>query len=114
MEKYVELRDLFSELVHEVYESNFPDNKPKDEKLAFTDRAKSLIKEMADYSRRTKLYEHHRDNDREFWEDVGEETPEKVYAHMLNRVNNAPLNIHMYSSIILLMPKLDELVNGGV
>lgn len=41
-------------------------------------------------------------------------TPTNVYRHILERIVNAPTRLHMIASVIIHIPTLDRLVNGGV
>lgn len=82
----------------------------EDKNLLFDDRAKAIIKDIADFARNTKIWETVKEQREQFWEDTKDSTPEQVYSYMLDRIVNAPTSIHRDSSIILIMPRLDELL----
>ena len=78
--------------------------------LIFTDRAKAIVKEIATYARETGIWESSTELRENFWKNSADATPEQVYGYMLDRI--APTRIHRDSSILLIMPRLDELLNG--
>ena len=98
-------------LIEEVMQQN--DGKESKENVIFSEKAKGLIKEIAEYAKTTTLYKRTKERREEFWEMTKDATPALVYGYMLDRVANAPTRIHAESSIILLMPRLDEVLNGG-
>lgn len=105
--------DQIYELVPEIIEETREDG----ETLIFSSRAKEIIKEVAEYSRKTKIFAENKERAGEFWSAETEnsaykKTPRNVYFYMLDQIVNAPTLIHMYSSVILHMPALDKLVNG--
>lgn len=105
MKSNVELYELFSELIEQVKYG-------KDKKLFFNDKAKAIIKEIAEYARKTKIWEIVKEQREQFWEYSKDSTPEQVYAYMLDRIVNAPTSFHRDSSVILIIPRLDEILNG--
>ena len=82
------------------------------ENLTFTDRAKEIIKEISAYGRETGIWKSSTERREQFWKDSADATPEQVYGYMLDKIVNAPTRIHRDSSILLIMPRLDELLNG--
>lgn len=100
--------DQMYELVPELIEETKDDGT----NLIFSDRAKEVVKEVAEFSRKTKLYQENKERGKEFWSNPEERTARNIYIYMLDRIVNAPTSIHRDSSVILLMPVLDEAVNG--
>ena len=98
-------------LIEEVMQKN--DGKESKENVIFSEKAKGLVKEIAEYAKTTMLYKRTKERREEFWKDTQEATPALIYGYMLDRVANAPTRRHAESSIILLMPRLDEILNGG-
>ena len=90
-------------LIEEVMQQN--DGKESKENVFFSEKAKGLIKEIAEYAKTTMLYKRTKERREEFWKETQDT--------LLDRVANAPTRIHAESSIILLMPRLDEVLNGG-
>ena len=105
MKSIDELPDLMVRIIEESEEL-------KDGDVRFSDEAKKLIHEVAEYSRNTAIYKDSSDRSDEFWKN-NEKTVKNVWIHMLDRVVNAPTTIHRDSSVILMMPVLDELLAGG-
>lgn len=106
----IEMKKAVTELVEEVMKEN--NGKEGKENVIFTQKAKALVKKNADFSKKTKIWQETEAQREEFWRDTKDATPALVYGYLLNRVVNAPTIFHLNSSIILLMPKLDELLNG--
>lgn len=78
--------------------------------LAFTDRGKAIIKEIADYARSRPMDEKTKEL-REEYISRGL-TASEVWCDMLMKVTDAPFAIYRDMTVMLLMPILDELVNG--
>ena len=106
----IEMKKAVTELIEEVMKEN--DGKEGKENVIFSQRAKALAKKIADFSRKTKIWQETERQREEFWRETKDATPALVYGYLLDRVVNAPTIFHSNSSIILLMPKLDELLNG--
>lgn len=104
MDKLDQIYELVPELIEETKEDGA--------NLIFSDRAKEIIKEVAEYSRKTKLYSENKERGEEFWSNPEERTARNVYIYMLDRIVNAPTSIHRDSSVILMMPVLDGIING--
>ena len=86
------------------------------DRLIFPERAREIIHEIAEYGRTTEIWKATKDRRERFWADSKDATPEQVYAYMCDRVVNAPTRYHRDSSILLIAPRLDELlreVNSG-
>ena len=75
-------------------------------------KAKTLVKEIADFSRNTRIYRKAEARREEFRNETKDATPALIYGYLLDRVVNAPTMLHASSSVILLIPRLDELLNG--
>ena len=76
----------------------------------FSDRGKAIIKEIADYARSRPMDKKTKEL-REGYINQGVNASE-VYYDMLIKVTNAPFGIYREMTVLLLMPILDELVNG--
>lgn len=105
MKAIEELYELVTELIESVQHGD-------DNTVTFTDRAKAIVKEIAEFSRETRIWEETKEEREWFWEDTKDGTPEQVYGYMLDRIVNAPTRFHRDSSVILVIPRLDELLNG--
>lgn len=105
MTEISQLYDLMPELIEGVKEDG--------SELVFTDRAKEIIKEIAAYARTTGIYKATKEQGEEFWSDPEKRTARNVYCFMLDRIIHAPTAIHRNSSVILHIPTLDEILNGG-
>ena len=105
-----EIIDLIPELIEEVIKEN-GGNEGR-EQVLFNRRAKEIVKEVAEYSRSTNIYKIFEERRREFWEQTEKATPSIVYGYMIDRVAKAPTRYHMNASVILIIPRLDELLNG--
>lgn len=105
MKNIEELYDLVPQLIEAVHHRD-------DNTVVFTDKAKALVHEIADYARTTRIWEETKEEREWFWEDTKDGTPELVYGYMLDRIVNAPTRLMRDSSVILVIPRLDELLNG--
>lgn len=105
-----EMKKAVTELIEEVMKEN--NGKEGKENVIFTQKAKALVKKIADFSKKTKIWQETETQREKFWRETKDATPALVYGYLLDRVVNAPTIFHSNSSIILLMPKLDELLNG--
>lgn len=110
MKNTEEMRKGIVELLEEVNREN--GGKEGRGNVVFSQRAKELVKEVADFSRKTWIYQKMQDQREAFWNDTKDATPDLIYGYMLDRVANAPTMFHANSSVILIIPKLDELLNG--
>lgn len=106
----IEMKKAVTELIEEVMKEN--DGKEGKENVIFSQRAKALVKKIADFSRKTKIWQETEMQREEFWRETKDATPALAYGYLLDRVVNAPTIFHSNSSIVLLIPKLDELLNG--
>ena len=79
--------------------------------FTFSEKARALVKECADYARSTELYKNAEDQRNEFWKDL-EVTPTNVYLHLLDRIIRAPRTFLMITSAIIFIPTLDEALDA--
>lgn len=107
--KVTEMQKAFTELIEEVMREN--DGEEGKENVIFSQEAKEMVKRIADFSRKTKIYSAMKAQREKFWNETKDATPALIYGYMLDRVANAPTMFHANSSVVLLMPRLDELLN---
>lgn len=100
-----DLYRLVPELIETVDKAGRP--------LAFPERAREIIHEIAEYGRTTEIWKATKDRRERFWADSKDATPEQVYAYMCDRIVNAPTRYHRVSSILLIIPRLDELLGDA-
>ena len=94
-------RDELSDLMIKLIEST---NSDDDNEVGFPERAREIIREIAAYAVRTKIYSDNRERAESFWTDGA--TPSDIYCYMLGLVVGAPTVIHRDASVILHMPAL--------
>lgn len=109
MQKIEELNDLCAELVEAFIKENGEDEVKGH--AIFNQRAKEIIKEIAEYAKTTRIYKEQKERREKFWEEIKDATPTQIYGYMLYKMINAPTRIHMNCSVLLIIPKLDELIN---
>ena len=97
-----DLYDLVPELIEAVEKDG--------DSLVFSDRAREIVHEIAEYGRTTMVWKTTTEQRNRFWADSADSTPEQIYAYMLDRIVNAPTRFHRDSSILLIIPRLDELL----
>lgn len=102
-----ELTDIVIELIEEMN-----NNMQGHGKIAWTDKAKELVAQIAEQARKTQIYEDLTDMRREFAESAKEDSL-TLYRYMLNRIVNAPTVFHRNASIILLIPIIDDRIREG-
>lgn len=102
MTKIEEMSELMIELIESVNMTSGAMKLPK--------RVAEIVREIADYSRQTKLYQEHKEESESFWQ-IEDATPEKIWIFILEKVVNAPTSLHRHASIILHMPTLDSVLN---
>ena len=87
------------------------DAKLENDHVVFGLTARKTITEVAAYARKTKIYAESREESERFWKEEGhEKTIEIVHGHMLDRIVHAPTVIHRDSSVLTLMPELEDLL----
>ena len=106
----IEMNAAVVELLEDVMKEN--DGKEGKENVIFSQKAKTLVKEIADFSRNTRIYREAEARREEFRNETKDATPALIYGYLLDRVVNAPTMLHASGSVILLIPRLDELLNG--
>lgn len=106
----IEMNAAVVELLEDVMKEN--DGKEGKENVIFSQKAKTLVKEIADFSRHTRIYREAEARREEFRNETKDATPALIYGYLLDRVVNAPTMLHASGSVILLIPRLDELLNG--
>lgn len=89
------------ELMVELIESNIAGTP---EKIEITDRGRQIINEISNYAEQTRIFQENKSRG-EIFDDA---TASQVYGYMLDRIANAPTQMHMYSSVLLIMPFLKQ------
>ena len=85
----------------------------------FTDDSKKYVHEIAGLCEKTKLYSNLicvNENEKlqeEFWNKIKNTSPEALFSEMCYKIENAPTSLHLISSIVLLMPMIDKLLNAS-
>lgn len=103
--------EAFFLLTEEIDKHNDGETKASD--LVFSVKARQIISDIAEISRKTELFRCVQARAEQFQRDVEGETPGAMYAHMAKRAAEAPTPLLAISIIILLMPMLDEMLNHG-
>ena len=98
MKSIDELSDLMVELLENA--------KAYDDRIVFPARACEIIEEIAEFAKGTKIYSDHQEQSKNFWEE--DATPTDIYYFMLQKIVNAPTQIHRNASVLLHMPALAE------
>lgn len=87
------------------------------ENILFSDKAKSLIHEMAEYARNSKYYKKILENDawmineqKSYIEAAMKTTVSRVYYDMLYKIAEAPTFIHAELAPLMLIPVLDDML----
>ncbi len=81
--------------------------------IEFTEEAVDVVREIAEYARKTRIYQDSLEMADGFW-DEHEKTVRAVWLHMLDRVVHAPTSLHRDGSVLILMPVLDDLMQGSI
>lgn len=100
-----ELWPLTLELIEEVHGDEGQFN--------FSVKAKRIIEELSEYARKTELWRKNKQRREKFWKEYQDAGAEQVYCYLLDRIAFAPTSLYRDGSILLLIPKLDELLNGA-
>lgn len=79
-------------------------------KYRFSEETKRLISEVAEYCRKTKLYNHVKKDEPEF---IRTESAEYLYHHMMIKAAKAPSFLHSGGAVIIMMPAIDDAIKGG-
>lgn len=103
MTKIEELPDLMVELIEAVEEASKGGEEPN-----FTPRAVEIVKEIAAYSKTTKIYQQQAERAAEFWAEP--HTPADVWLFMLDRIVNAPFELYRVAAVLWHMPALEKAI----
>lgn len=79
-------------------------------KYRFSEETKRLISEVAEYCRKTKLYNYTKKDTPEY---IRTESAEYLYHHMMIKIAKAPSLFHSYGAVIIMMPAIDDAIKGG-
>ncbi len=79
-------------------------------KYRFSEETKRLISEVAEYCRKTELYNHTKKDAPEY---IRTESAEYLYNHMIVKLAKAPSTLHMLGAFIIMMPAIDDAIKGG-
>lgn len=109
--KYMELMDALLEKG-----AVLPENASQDEVFSYLKENRSLIKELAMYARQTSIFERAQEDVMEFKKKLKqgndssaiEENVVSAYIWVLDRIVNAPTQLHMQCSVALCMPIVDD------
>lgn len=105
MKDISEINDLMISLIEDVGDD-----------CSFTDKAKAIIHDIAEYARPMEIYKYFcvdRDSFMEEWRAEEKVTVKDVYLHMLHLIANAPTLLHRNMSIILFIPIIDDMLTGN-
>lgn len=79
-------------------------------KYKFSDETRRLISEVAEYCRKTELYNHVKKKEPEF---IRTKSAEYLYNHMIVKIARAPGLYHYLGTVIIMMPAIDDAIKGG-
>lgn len=79
-------------------------------KCRFSDETKRLISEVAEYCRKTKVYNYVKKDTPEF---IKTESAEYLYRHMITKMSKAQISIHCIGAVIIMMPAIDDAIKEG-
>lgn len=79
-------------------------------KYRFSDETRKLISEVAEYCRKTKLYNHLKEKEPEF---IRKESAEYLFHHMIIKIAKAPSYLHGAGAVIIMMPAIDDALKEG-
>lgn len=80
------------------------------DKYKFSDETRRLISEVAEYCRKTMLYNHTKKDTPEY---IRTESAEYLYNHMIVKLVKAPSTLHRLGAVIIMMPAIDDAIKGG-
>lgn len=78
-----------------------------DDSGEFSDRAKEIINEIADYAEKTKIFKDNKEKGETQFEG---EPARLIYGYLCDRIVNAPTTIHRDVSCILIIPFLRKAI----
>lgn len=79
-------------------------------KYRFSEETRRLISEVAEYCRKTELYNHVKKKEPEF---IRTKSAEYLYNHMIVKIARAPGLYHYLGAVILMMPAIDDALKRG-
>lgn len=94
------------DLINELLDMDLVD---ENDRVMFTDKSKELIQIIAVQCRHTEMYKKATDKGVEYAKEM---TAEELYIDMLVKIVNAQTNFHMLSVPRVLIPLLDDKLNG--
>lgn len=103
MKSIEELGGLMVELIEAVEEASEGGEKP-----IFNPRAVEIVKEIAAYSKTTKVYQQQAQRAADFWAEP--HTPADVWLFMLDRIVNAPFELYRDAAVLWHMPALEKAI----
>lgn len=103
MTKIEELPDLMVELIVAVEEASQGQDAP-----VFTPQAIEIVKEIAAYSKTTKVYQQQMERVAEFWAEP--HTPADVWNFMLCKIVEAPFAFYRDAAVLWHMPALEKAI----
>lgn len=104
MKDFAEVNDLMISLIEDIGGD-----------CTFTDKSRSIIHDVAEYSRKTELYKRFKDSSNAFmaeWRTEENVTAKDVYLHMLSKIADAPTMLHRNTAILLFIPIIDDMLTG--
>lgn len=79
-------------------------------KYKFSHDTRRLINEVAEYCRKTDLYNHVKKKEPEYFR---KESAEYLYHHMIIKIAKAPSFFHSSGAVIIMMPAIDDALMRG-
>lgn len=79
-------------------------------KCRFSDDTRKLISEVAEYCRKTKLYNDTKETEPDY---IRTESAEYLYNHMIIKIAKAPLSSFGTASVMIMMPAIDDALKRG-
>ena len=83
----------------------------KDNNIICDESTREKIKRVAEYSRGTSLYKETAEEREKLIKKNADANAAEVYMFLLERIIHAPTTLHMFSSVIILLPLVDELMD---
>ena len=77
--------------------------------VIFSEKSKKMIHEIAADCRKKELFRRYESRGESYGKGM---TAEELYTDMLIKIAKAPTNVHMFGSVILLLPLVDNKLNG--
>lgn len=79
-------------------------------KYRFSAETRRLISELAEYCRKTELYNHTKKKEPEYFRT---KSAEYLYNHMIIKIAKAPGTLHKLGAVIIMMPAIDNAILRG-